>query len=177
MNKKFSHNYSFRLSYEYNQIKATALTSSSMMGFGSWNNPNSSLYNYGLTDNTMHIIKFQGIWNAPFGIVVGANYLGRTGYQYAAYFNYNMGGAQGIAVIPAEAPGSRRMPFLHSLDLKIDKDFTINSTKLSAFADIYNVLNLRAATSINANYNSKLFQTVTGIQTASLAQLGVRYQF
>ncbi len=177
MDKKFSNNYSFRLSYEYNKMQATAASTSSMMGFGSWNNPNSSLYNYGLTNNTMHIIKFQGIWTAPFGIVLGVNYLGHSGYQYAAYFNYNMGGAQGIVQFPAEAPDSRRLPFLHSLDLKIDKDFTINKTKLSLFADIYNVLNLRATTSINANYNSKLFGMVTGIQTASLAQLGVRYQF
>lgn len=177
LTKKLSDNYFFRLSYEYKEIKSTVQTTSSMMGYGSWNNPNMSLYNYGLTHSTMHVIKFQGIWNAPFGIVLAANYLGQSGAQYNAYFNYNMGGAQGVATFPAEAPASRRMPFRHSLDIKIEKDFTISGSKLSVFTDIYNAPNFNATTSVNANFNSKLFGQVTGIQTARLFQLGARFQF
>lgn len=177
MDKKLSSNYMFRLSYEFSQIKATALSTSSMMGFGSWNDPNSSLYDYGLDNSTMHIIKLQGIWYAPLGIILGANYLGRSGYQYSAYFQYNMGGAQGIISFPAEKPDSRRMPFLHYLDIKIGKDFNIKSSKLSLFVDLYNALNLNQTTSIYANYSSSLFGRVIGIQTARLAQFGARIQF
>jgi hypothetical protein len=177
LNKRISHNYSLRFSYEYNQIKATAQSTSSMMGYGSWNDPNNSLWDYGLTNNTMHVIKFQGIWHAPLGFIVAANYLGRSGYQYAAYFSYNMGGSQGVLSFYAEKPSSRRLPFLHYFDLKVGKDFNIRQSKLSVFADLYNAPNFNTATSINTNFNSSLFQKVTGIQTAMLAQFGVRVQF
>ena len=178
MDKKLSHNYSFRLSYNFSRIKANALTTSSMMGLGGFDNPNSSLYDFGLTNDTMHVIKFQGMWYAPFGIILSTNYLGRSGYQYAAYFNYNLGGQQGVASFLAEKPSSRRMPFLHYLDVRIGKDFNIRDSKLSVFVDLYNVLNHNTATSVYGRYGaSTQFGKILGIQSGRLAQFGVRYQF
>lgn len=178
-NKRMSHNYSFRLSYEYNQIKVNGSASSNgaMYASGSWNDPNTYLYDFGLNDKTMHIIKFQGIWHAPLGIILSANYLGRSGYQYGAYFSYNMGGAQGVVSFPAEKPASRRMPFIHYFDLKIGKDFRFGGSLLTVFADVYNAFNLNETTSINANFNSSLFGKTTGIQSAALVQFGARFQF
>jgi hypothetical protein len=178
MDKKLSHNYSFRFSYAFSRTKANALTTSSMMGLGGFDNPNSSLYDFGLTNDTMHVIKFQGMWYAPFGIILSTNYLGRSGYQYAAYFNYNLGGQQGVASFLAEKPSSRRMPFLHYLDVRIGKDFNIRDSKLSVFVDLYNVLNHNTATSVYGRYGaSTQFGKILGIQSGRLAQFGVRYQF
>ena len=71
-----------------------------MMGLGGFDNPNSALYDYGLTNDTSHVFKLQAVWYAPLGIVLSTNYLGRSGGQYAAYFTYNLGRSAGRLFLP-----------------------------------------------------------------------------
>jgi len=178
MDKKLSHNYSFRLSYTLSKIKANALTTSAMMGLGGFDNPNSALYDYGLTNDTSHVFKLQAVWYAPLGIVLSTNYLGRSGGQYAAYFTYNLGGQQGVASFLGEKPSSRRMPFLNYFDVRIGKDFRFGDSQLSLFMDLYNALNANTTTSRYTRFGASTpFEKTTGIQSGRLAQFGIRYQF
>ena len=178
VDKKLSHNYSFRFSYTMGLTKANALTTSSMMGVGGFDNPNYSNYDFQMTDDASHVIKFQGIWYAPLGIVLSTNYLGRSGAQYAAYFTYNLGGQQGVQSFLAEKPSSRRMPFLNYFDVRIGKDFRFGDSQLSVFMDLYNALNANTTTSRYTRFGASTpFEKTTGIQSGRLAQFGIRYQF
>jgi hypothetical protein len=178
LDKKLSHNYSFRFSYTLGLTKANALTTSSMMGLGGFDNPNFSMYDFQMTDDASHVFKFQGIWYAPLGIILSTNYLGRSGAQYAPYFTYNLGGQQGVVSFLADKPSSRRMPFLHYFDLRIGKDFNIRDSKLSVFVDLYNALNANTTTSLYTRIGASTpFGKTLGIQSGRLAQFGVRYQF
>jgi outer membrane receptor protein involved in Fe transport len=178
LDKKLSNNYMFRISYNFSRIRSTSVgdnMGSSMYATGYWNWPNNSLYDYGLTDSTMHVFKFQGIWYAPFGIILSAGYLGQSGYQYAATFREALN--IGFTTFYAEAPSSRRMPFVHYLDFKVGKDFKLGNSNLSVFADIYNALNLNAATDVYSILGSPLFGKTIGIQSGRLVQFGARIQF
>lgn len=176
--KRMSHNFQFRFSYTYSQLKGTTSTSSSMMATGPWNNPNNTINNYGLLsgDHT-HVLKFQGIYMAPLGFVLSTTYNGRSGYPYGYYFQTELN--QGATAFPAEAPDARRTPFLHYWDIRLAKDFTIKQVKLSLFAEVYNVLNLNESTGLYSQVGNPYYELdeITSIQSPRIAMLGCRVVF
>jgi hypothetical protein len=178
--KKLSHNYQFRLSWNYSFTKANNASngaqSSSMIGVGYFSDMNWAARNFGLATWTSHVIKFQGIWYAPLGIVMSVNYLGQSGYQYENYFSYSLPN-YGVTYVAAEPYGSRRMPFLHSLDIRLGKQFSFGNTKLDLFVDLFNAINANTATSIYNVWGSSNFGVVDAIQDGRLAQFGARFQF
>jgi len=184
LQKKLSHNYTFRFSYTFSRQKGTANLDSGMMGYGGWDDPNYAFYDYGLTVTKMHHFKFQGIWYAPFGLVFSTAYDGRSGSPYSAYFSYQLD--QGSVSFPAEPPSSRRMPFLHYWDVRVGKDFNVGNSKIGLFIDVFNVLNLNQKTSQWTRYayysygqwiQDSRFGETTYIQSPRIAQLGVRIEF
>jgi len=180
INKKLSYNFQLRASYTWSQSKGTVAQtywgSSGMSAGGGWNNPNALINNSGFLDvDRTHIIKFQGIYFAPYGFVLGLNYFGASGTPYTKVFNAYLN--QGGVGINGEPMGSNRTPFTHTVDLKLQKEFLISNLRVSFFFDVFNLVNSNAKTSIYSLYGSPLYLKPTAIQTALLAQIGARIIF
>jgi hypothetical protein len=175
--KRLSHNFQFRFSYTWSQTKGTVTQAGmGLMARGNWNNPNALINNSGFLDiDRTHLIKFQGIYYAPLGIILGVSYFGSSGLPYTRYFNVSLN--QGAVSINGEPMGSQRNPFVHYVDIKLEKRFFISNVKLDLFFDVYNLLNSNTTTETYARYGSPLYEKTINIQPGRLGQLGFRVSF
>ena len=102
------------------------------------------------------MIKLEGIWMAPWGIAVGFNYFGQSGYAYARSFlvedEYGMSEYQG------EPLGSQRTPFLQRIDVRCEKSFTFNKIRPKVFIEVFNLMNANTATAVGATYGNPLLR-------------------
>jgi hypothetical protein len=178
LQKRMSHNFSFRVNYTWSQTKGTTATSSGMMADADWNDPNSEmLYPDTILSGGEHVIKFQAIYMAPLGIILSTNYTGQSGYPYGYYFQVSLN--QGTLGVPAEDPDARRTPFIHDWNLRVAKDFHINRFNLSLIAEISNPLNLNTASSLYSQLGNPYYELdqIMGIIAPRTATLGVRMTF
>lgn len=177
ISRRLSDNFQFRLSYTWSEAKGTAAqVGMGLQAGGNWSNPNALINNSGFLDlDRKHLIKFQGIYYAPFGFILGVNYLGSSGLPYTGYFNVALN--QGAESINGEPLGSRRNPFANYVDIKLEKDLSISKVRLSLFIDVYNLLNSNTTISTYSRYGSPLYLKTTNIQAARLFQIGLRVTF
>ena len=58
--------------------------SGGMTASGTWNNPNMYVNTRGRLDlDKPHELKFSGVYYAPYGFILGVNYIGQSGTPYA----------------------------------------------------------------------------------------------
>lgn len=188
LEKRYSDNYQFRLSYTWSRNRGTVgqssfeanrgLLATDPSGAHNWSNPNFLINREGtLGLSRTHVFKFQGVYSAPFGIFLSLSYIGASGTPYTRTFTVvppNLGIAQEIN---AEPLGSSRNPFLHNFDIKIQKDFNISTSTLSFFIDVFNLFNSNTTTYVYSNFGSPYYLTPLSIQPARLGQIGVRFTF
>jgi len=81
--------------------------------------------------------------------------------------------------IYAEERGSRRLPDVTLLDLRLEKTFKISNVTLSAFADCFNVFNSGYAASVWTNSSNPTyeFERMMTINNPRVFQLGARIEF
>jgi len=182
LEKKLSHRYQFRLSYTWSRAKGSETQGTSSSGGGllsiadDWANPNYLINRYGILDkDRTHDIKFQGIYFGPWDLVFSLSYWGMSGIAYTPYaYAYLNQGAESILL---EALGSERLPFMHKIDIRAEKEIAIGDTKLSFFATVYNILNSNTVTSLYAYYGSSSYGSTLAVQTARTTELGFRFIF
>ncbi|HPU93011.1 MAG TPA: hypothetical protein PKU99_02580, partial [Candidatus Saccharicenans sp.] len=86
---------------------------------------------------------------------------------------------QGPTTIYAEQRGSRRLPEVSILDLRLEKKFRISRTSLGVFVDLFNVFNDNKATSvytISSNPGIK-FETMQSIMDPRILRIGARFEW
>jgi len=180
LEKHLSHNFQFMLSYTMSRAEGMVPLgvwgSSGMMASGAWNNPNMYVNTRGVLDlDKPHSIKFNGIYQAPLGFILGVNYVGQSGFPYARYFDVTLN--QGLSSFNGEKPGANRTPFQHLLDLRLEKNFTIGRFQPKLFLEAFNLLNSNTALGIGAKYNSPTYDEITSILSPRILRVGVGLTF
>ena len=185
-NKRFSHGWAMNSSYVYG--KGTGIVSqargSAALGTSSlFTDPNAHIYAYGTLDmDARHQFKVQAMLNGPLGINLSGYFRYLSGLTYTRLITSNRVGVslkQTPVTINAEERGSRRLPDITELDLRLEKSFKIANVTLSAFADCFNVFNQGVATNVWSNSSNKTyeFERMLNISTPRLFQLGARIEF
>ncbi len=110
---------------------------------GAFANPNQAINGEGSTafDYT-HEVKLAGEYHVPFwhGLNVSGIYRYRSGLAWGRVANIR-GLRQGSETIRIEPRGTRRLPALNSVDLRVEKTFHVASASrtLGLFVDVFNV--------------------------------------
>ena len=93
--------------------------------------------------NSRYNANVSGVYEAPFGINVGANLMYRQGFPDVLRSTVNglRGGAMTVAL---EEVGERRFDDVYQLDLRVAKDFRLfNLATITVSADVFNATNQR----------------------------------
>lgn len=77
--------------------------------------------------------------------------------------------------LPSGSPNSERLPLYHQLDLRLDKRWTFQDWKLSAYLDVQNAYNNANSEAIAYNFNFTSRQYVSGLPI--IPSLGIRADF
>lgn len=183
LTKRFSHNWQMNASYVY--AKSTGLIGTdfddSWSGQSYFDNPNAHINAVGRFPlERRHQIKIQGSYSAPFGILISTNYSTLAGRRYTREIRSDDLGLdlnQGNVTINAEERGARGLPWLHILDLRVEKQFRLmDRFRIGLIADVFNVLNRNTATSVETISSSTAytFEEPDGIMDPRLVRLGIR---
>jgi hypothetical protein len=125
-------------------------------------------------------LSANGMYQAPWGIDVGASLLFRQGY--AEPFNRTRVSTKDPLVpsktllIAPSADGSR-LPNVTSLDARLEKMFKFGRTNLAVDLDVFNILN--EGTTLGLQYDARVatYNQIAEIMQPRIARLGVRFVF
>jgi len=151
-NKRFSNRWQLLASYVYSRATGTRDNSFGADVNAGWSadpgDPNEYINTKGsLTNDPTHMIKIQATYVLPFDISLNTYFRAITGNAWTtrirtAAFN------QGSVTFLAEPRGTNHYPMLSSLDLRLEKTFTIaKKFRLGLIADVFNVFNADTITS------------------------------
>ncbi len=191
LNKRFSNRWMMMASYVYAYSRGLIGTdfNDSWSGTGYFNNPNAHINAYGEFGlERKHQFKLQGLVQGPWGINLSGYFRYLDGTRWARVIrSYDLGLSlpQGTVSIYAEKRGSRKLPPLKILDLRVEKTFNIAGRKLGLFVDVFNVLNANTATSVWTQSSRSTtvagkrvyFGQHTAIMDPRIARLGIRFEF
>ena len=182
LTKRFSNNWQFIVSYAYSKADGNFDLGGYdreviFNDFFKSKNLQVNSEGYNLSDCT-HIFKIQGSVILPLDIVLGVNFLYRSGFRYnnlirpgdflEDYRQYN---------IRAESRGAFRYPSLSNLDLRFEKKFILGKNNLSVLLDIYNVFNANTVLSTQNEVYNPNYGKVSSIVRPRRFQAGVRFHF
>jgi len=124
----------------------------------------------------------NGLYEAIWGISIGANLVARQGYA-EPFFQSNVPTGDPLGhktVLLVTHVDDFRLPAVTSLDGRLEKKFTFGSSKLSLDFDVFNLLN--AGTVLGRQYDARLtgatcFGSTLEIMNPRIARIGVRFTF
>ncbi|HEX7828209.1 MAG TPA: carboxypeptidase regulatory-like domain-containing protein [Thermoanaerobaculia bacterium] len=123
--------------------------------------------------------NIAGVYEAPWGINLGANLLARQGYPEV--YRQNVAVRGGTATVALEEVGERRFDNVYQLDLRVAKDFRVmNLATFSISADIFNATNERTILQRNGllvNGTTSTSNNITEIQAPRVYRIGGKVTF
>lgn len=142
--KRMSHGWTVLAGYTYSHTKVD-LTSLA--------NPNTALVNAaGESGGRRHNFKASGSYELPYKIQFGANFRLQSGLPITRTWQIPSGVLrQGSVTVNAEPRGSVELPWLHTLDLRGGRYFTVNGNRLELSVDVYNVTNANTTFAVRTN--------------------------
>jgi len=182
LNKRMSRKWAMQASYIWGRGEGLLSThwNDSHGATGYFDQPNAHINAYGLLDNQrQHHVKFQLVYQAPWGINLTGYYEYGSGSPWTRGLYSETAGLslyQGNVAILAEPRGSQHLPDLHTLSVRVEKSFRIGSGQLGILADIFNVFNASTVTAMGTLTNVN-FNDVLGIVSPRYINLGIRYRF
>lgn len=196
VNKRLSDRWQMNVSYVYAKSRGLIGTDfdDSWSGAAYFNNPNAHINTIGnFPLERRHQFKLQGLVQGPFGINFSGYFRYLEGTRYTRVVRgYDLGLTsaqlpQGNVSIFTEKRGTRNLPALRLLDLRVEKVFNLPAGlgKLALFGDIFNVLNVNTTTAVNTVSSSTVtvnlkpvsFGGTTGITDPRVGRLGFRLSF
>jgi hypothetical protein len=163
-----------------------------------YQNPNAFVNRYGdITLDQRHQIKLFGTYVAPYDIRVSASAILLSGLplsdNYQAFVQETPRGAAGYRFfrtaypqilsetfidVTIERPGTRRHPWQRSLDLAVEKRFTIGVGTFGIVADVFNVFNANPVVRVkDLRLDSPNFNKPAEVFPPRQLRLGVRWDF
>jgi len=178
--KSMADNYMFLFSYTLSKAEGMVALgtwgSGGMTAGGGWNDPNMYINTRGLLDlDKTHQVKFSGVYYAPFGIIVGLNYIGQSGAPYARFFQVTL--STGPTSYNGEKPGGKRTPFQHMVDFRIEKNILVRGVRPCIFFEAFNLFNSNTAIGLGAQFGSPTYDQITAILPPRIFRLGVGLNF
>jgi hypothetical protein len=129
-----------------------------------------------------HQIKLTGMVKGPWGINFGTYFRYLSGERYtrtvsSTYYDIDLN--QGPTTVNAEKRGSRMLPAIVILDIKLEKAFKVGPVNIRAFVDIFNLFNNNKATTVEtmSNHPTLVFERMTAIQDPRIFRLGAKVEF
>lgn len=191
--KRFSHRWSAMASYVWQKSRGLIGTDfdDSWSGQAYFDDPNAhinAMGNFGYERRNQ--VKFQATWQGPWGIMISAYYRALDGQRYARTIRSQDLGIslwQGNTTIYAEPRGSRSLPWLTILDLRVEKTFKLpyRTGQLGIFCDIFNTTNVAIPTGVYTTSSSSTtvsghvvqFGEMTSLSDPRVFRVGARYSF
>jgi hypothetical protein len=132
----------------------------------------SYLFNYDQT----HVLTVLGSYNLGRGWQVGARFRLVSGDPYTPMtggaFDATVGAQQGVAAFP---PFAARMQLFQQLDARVDKVWSFQTWKLSAYLDVQNVYIAKNPVGVTYSYNFTQSSIINGLPILPI--LGLRAEF
>jgi len=176
LSDRFQFLFSYTLSKADGMVPLGVWGSGGVTASGTWNNPNMYINTRGNLDlDKTHEVKFSGVYYAPWGIIVGLNYIGQSGAPYSRYFNVFLN--QGPTSFNAETPGTQRTPFQSMLDIRVEKNFAVGRVRPSIFFEAFNLLNSNTAIGTGALFGSPTYGQTTAILPPRIFRVGLGLNF
>jgi hypothetical protein len=191
-NKRFSNRWQILASYLYSKAYGTLNNNfgGDINWQGSMDNPNLWVNADGNSTYDMtHMAKIQATYLAPFGIYVNAYFRAITGSAWTTLYRPTSVFA-GRTTIFAEARGSNHYPVVTTLDMRLEKTFTLaEKYRLGLIVDVFNVFNNDTITLWGNQYGASATwfspsvypstdgHTLYGIQAPRQARVGIRLIF
>ncbi len=154
-----------------------------------YNRPDSLINAFGnLESNRPYQLKFQGLYQARWGINVSGFYLFQSGapftqqQQITAAVDPATGKLValrgGPVTIDVERLGNHRLQNFQQLDLKVEKEFKVGYGHLGLIADVFNLFNADTVTAVRSRSRGTIvFGDPTNFQTPRQIRLAGRYFF
>ena len=171
--KRFSNNWMLNASYSYGKEKlyATGTDPNSLLAFDRWG---------GAFAYPFHIFKVYGTFLLPADIKFSPSFFWRSAFDGDGRWEAEVraSGITGNPLVDIEKPNSNKLPAYISLDLRLEKSFTIQGNlRLSGYLDVYNVLNRQRATDVQARLTNPDFGKAFDVNYGREFRLGVRVYF
>lgn len=132
-------------------------------------------YAYASPFDTTHLLTLVGQMQLPAGFRVGARYRIATGMPLTPVLGGILDADSGIYQ-PIEGPiASQRFPVFHVLDVRVDWATVLPWCEIDVYADLVNVLNLRAEEGQVFNYNFSDYTPLLGLPI--IPAVGVKTTF
>jgi hypothetical protein len=121
--------------------------------------------------------RVSGAYLFPAGVLVSANYRFISGEPWARLVSLTGGRQIPSITLRVEPIGTRRMPHLNLVDVRLEKSFQwIQGQKVAFRLNVYNVMNANTVTGITALSGSS-FLKPTDILPPRIAELSASYSF
>lgn len=161
--KRYSHGWTLLAGYTYSHTKVD-LTSLS--------NPNNAFVNAaGESSGRRHNFKASGSYELPYHIQFGANFRLQSGLPITRTWTIPSGVLQqGSITVNAEPRGSVELPWLHTLDLRGGRYFTVKGNRLELSVDLYNATNANTIFGVRTNTGPASIR-VNGDPSAPITQI------
>jgi len=124
------------------------------------------------------IIRLNGSYQFPYGILLSARYEGRSGDPWARTALLEGGEQIPDIEVRVEPIGSQRLPHVDLVSLRGEKGFNIGGSgnELMVRVNLHNLLNDTAATSTTSLSGSS-YGTITGYVLPQIVNFEVQYRF
>jgi hypothetical protein len=138
-------------------------------------NPNAEINS--ADHNWEWLAKVSGAYLFPADVTVSANFEQRSGYPFARQVLLTGGKTIPSITVNAEPIGSRRLPNLNALNLRVEKTFAVKgSHKIGVRANLYNALNSNAVVGVTSVSGPRVLQP-TAIMSPRILEFGATYSF
>ena len=119
------------------------------------------------------LLKLQGTYNARWGLLVSGYYRYSQGVVYTRQLVVR-GLPQGTTTVFAELLGSSELPHNHTVDVRLEKRFTVaRATRIAVSVDAFNLLNASTITAVGTSTGVNLGRPQV-IVNPRIARLGAR---
>ena len=120
--------------------------------------------------------KITAGYEAPLGINLGAYYQGLSGTPLQRTYLYRSVPQSGTVTLRMEEFGATALPSLHTINLRVSKQLSIQRYRLQLQADMYNLLNVNTVTGLTVASGPSYGQ-VTAFMPPRVLQFGASVSF
>ncbi|HEV8658217.1 MAG TPA: TonB-dependent receptor [Thermoanaerobaculia bacterium] len=117
-----------------------------------------------------HVAKLSGFSRLPWGFIVSGSYRYASGAPYSVV-TYDQNGNP----LYVGQRNSRRMPAIQSLDLSLQKTFSLGRTDMALVAEAFNLTNHENVTAVTTSVTNP--GTPTAFDVSRIFQMGIKVDF
>ena len=124
--------------------------------------------------NAKWLVKLNGRVQLPWEFNLAANYLGRQGFPFPQTIQSpNRANGAGQIHVHIDPLGENRYDNMHTVDLRLDRNFRFGSVSVVPAVDVFNLTNANTVQAMNKNQSAANANQVSGILPPRVARVGV----